>query len=215
MRQPQGFDDGTEHVARLIQSLYGLRQAARVWNKHLHRELTTVAYHQTYSDTAVYVRRSNVGHVVILAIHVDNILSFRDNLDGLKVARAELHKIFKMMEEDPNWVMGFQLIENRHERTIAIDHSQYIEALLRRFNMEQCNPSDIPLNPGKVLSNVDSPTSDKEKAEMNGVPYRELVGGLIWLAVVSKVQLAFAATHLAHFNANPGVTHWRAAKHVL
>ena len=107
MRQPQGFDDGTGRVARLIRSLYGLQQAARVWNKRLHRELTTVAYHQTYSDTAVYVRRSDVGHVVILAIHVDNILSFGDNLNGLKLARAELHKIFEMTEEDPDWVMGF------------------------------------------------------------------------------------------------------------
>ena len=28
IRQPEGFDNGTDHVAQLLQSLYGLKQAA-------------------------------------------------------------------------------------------------------------------------------------------------------------------------------------------
>jgi hypothetical protein len=50
---------------------------------------------------------------------------------------------------------------------------------------------------------------------MRNVPYRELVGALIWLSVVSRPDISFAATHLARFNANPGKTHWNSAKRVL
>jgi hypothetical protein len=45
--------------------------------------------------------------------------------------------------------------------------------------------------------------------------YRELVGALIWLSVVLRLDTSFAATHLARFNANPGETHWHSVKHVL
>jgi hypothetical protein len=215
MRQPQGFDDGSGRVCRLVRSLYGLRQAARCWNKLLHSELTKIGYHQAYSDNAVYVRLSANDDVTILAIHVDNVLSFGNTEAGLKLARNQLHKIFAMKEEDPSWVMGFQLIDNRAQRTISINHRQYIDAILRRFNMHECEPIDTPLDHAIVLSEKDCPATDEERAKMRNVPYRELVGALIWLSIVSRPDISFAATHLARFNANPGKTHWNSAKRVL
>ena len=61
-------------------------------------------------------------HITILAIHIDNIISFRSGKSSLDDTRTELHWIFKMKEEDLNWLMGFKLIENLNEGTIAIDH---------------------------------------------------------------------------------------------
>ena len=55
MRQPEGFNNGTDHVAQLLRSLYGLKQAARCWYKLLHKELLAVEYTQLVSDTAVYI----------------------------------------------------------------------------------------------------------------------------------------------------------------
>jgi Reverse transcriptase (RNA-dependent DNA polymerase) len=62
MRQPQGFDDGSGQVCRLVQSLYGLHQAAHCWNKLLHGELTKIGYHRAYSNNAVYVHLSSYPH---------------------------------------------------------------------------------------------------------------------------------------------------------
>jgi hypothetical protein len=45
MQQPQGFDDRSGRVCRLVRSLYGLCQAACCWNKLLHGDLTKVGYH--------------------------------------------------------------------------------------------------------------------------------------------------------------------------
>ena len=104
MHQPEGYDDGTGHVARLLCSIYGLKQAARVWNKLMHQKLIMVGYDQLTSDTAVYLRNCN-DDITILAIYVDNVMSFGNTKPGLSKSRAELHKLFKMKEEDPNWVM--------------------------------------------------------------------------------------------------------------
>ena len=120
-----------------------------------------------------------------------------------------------MKEEDPNWVMGFKLIENRKEATILIDHSLYINTVLRRFGMDDCNTTHTPLDSGNVLSVHDCPQTDEERSEMCTVPYRELIGTLTWIAVVSRPDISFAATYLMCFNANLGQTHWKAAKHVL
>ena len=213
MRQPGGFEDGTNWVAKLLQSLYGLKQAARVWNKLLHKELVVAGYLQLISDSAVYICKAD--HMTILVIHINNIISFRSGKSSLDDAHAKLHRIFKMKEEDLNWLMGFKLIENRNEGTITIDHSLYIDMILQRFSMENCNPMRTPLDLGTLLSTDDCPTTEDEKAAMMNIPYCELIGALTWITVVSCPDIAFMTTYLTWFNANPGPTHWKAVKHVL
>src|SRR6185312_5104387 len=48
-------------VARLRKSLYGLRQAARVWNNKIHEALLELGFIRTYSDGGIYVYRQQEG----------------------------------------------------------------------------------------------------------------------------------------------------------
>ena len=214
MCQPEGYNNGTGHVARLLCSIYGLKQAAHVWNKLMHQKLITVGYDQLTSDTAVYLCNHN-DDITILTIYIDNVMSFGNTKPGLSKSQAELHKLFEMKEEDPNWVMGFKLIENRKEATVSIDHSLYVNAVLRWFGMDDCNTTCTPLDSGNILSVHDCLQTDEERSEMCTVPYWELVSALMWIAVVSRPDISFVAMYLTCFNANPRQTHWKATKHIL
>lgn len=46
-------------------------------------------------------------------------------------------------------------------------------------------------------------------------PYRELVGGLAWLAFGNRPDIAFASSSLARFGHNPGRVHWETAEQIL
>jgi hypothetical protein len=50
---------------------------------------------------------------------------------------------------------------------------------------------------------------------MTNIPYRELTGGFVWLAMATRPDLVFPACVLSRFNDNPGLPHWNAAKRVL
>ena len=89
--------------------------------------------------------------ITILVIHVNNVLSFGNTSTGLKIAWDQLHKTFTMKEEDCDWVMGFQLVENQTQHTIAINHRQYINTILHHFNMHEWEPIDTPLDHAIVL----------------------------------------------------------------
>ncbi|XP_046145331.1 secreted RxLR effector protein 161-like [Osmia bicornis bicornis] len=59
------------------------------------------------------------------------------------------------------------------------------------------------------------PTTEEERDRMNQVPYRSLIGSLMYLATSTRPDIAHAVSALSQFNDNPGEEHWKAAKRVL
>ena len=66
-----------------------------------------------------------------------------------------------------------------------------------------------------VLSKADCPQDDAEKQEMVQFLYREVLGGITWLSVVTRPDLAYTVSQLGQFSANPGKKHWNALLRVL
>jgi len=59
------------------------------------------------------------------------------------------------------------------------------------------------------------PKTKDEKRKMEKRSYRKLVGGLIYLTNAMRSDVAFAASMLSCFCANPGYEHWLIVKRVL
>ena len=49
---------------------------------------------------------------------------------------------------------------------------------------------------------------------MQDKPYASIVGALMYLAVATRPDIAYAVGALARFNSNPGPAHWTALKHL-
>ena len=50
---------------------------------------------------------------------------------------------------------------------------------------------------------------------MNGIPYSEAIGGVLWPAVVSRPDIAYAVGILLQFIHNPGQLHWEGVKRII
>ena len=65
MRQPEGYEDGTERVCLLIKTLYGLKQAGREWNIEFDTKLRRRGYARLRCDPCVYIWRVNDDFAII------------------------------------------------------------------------------------------------------------------------------------------------------
>jgi len=81
--------------------------------------------------------------------------------------------------------------------------------------MAECAPATIPLPPGLFLSVKDCPTTTEEITEMKNIPFREVLGSIMWLQIATRPDLSFSVNILSRFTHNPGKSHWHALKHVL
>jgi len=61
----------------------------------------------------------------------------------------------------------------------------------------------------------DCPQSEEDKEAMRKVPYASLIGALNYLAVSTRPDIANAVSRCSRYLANPGQTHWTAAKRIL
>lgn len=92
--------------------------------------------------------------------------------------------------------------------SIFVDQLAYAHKVLNKFSMSDCNAVAIPCDPNQVTSNF----NDSEKVEF---PYRQLVGSLMYLAVATRPEIAFAVGNASRFLENPTKAHVTAAKRIL
>ena len=72
--QPEGFVDpkGTNKVRKLQQSIYGLVQASRSWNKHFDSVIKAYGFIQTFGEDCIYKKVSG-SSVAFLILYVDDL----------------------------------------------------------------------------------------------------------------------------------------------
>ena len=215
MKAPDSFNTRKDDVWRLRKSLYGLKQASHVWNKLLDSTLRKLGFDRCSKDTCVYLYRSK-DTFIILAVHVDDMLIVSNSNSKLARMKLALGQHFKVKDlGEVNFLLGIGVVRNRKLGTIELSQQAYIDQLLKRFNLREAKPVTTPLSSGVRLTQADCPTTDEEKTDMANVPYASLVGALMYAAIGTRPDIAFAVGALSRFLSNPGRRHWNEAKRVL
>jgi len=76
MDRPEGFKiKGKENlVCRLRKSLYGLKQALRLWYRKFDSFMEENGFNKTISDHCVFIKKFIDGNFLILLLYVDDVL---------------------------------------------------------------------------------------------------------------------------------------------
>ncbi|XP_046145885.1 secreted RxLR effector protein 161-like [Osmia bicornis bicornis] len=95
-------------------------------------------------------------------------------------------------------------------RGLFLSQRAYREQLLARFQMMDCNSSKSPteVNPAKH-EDVNGETIIKL------IPYRELVGCLMFLMLNTRPDISVAVNYYSRFQSNAKMAHWKGLKRIL
>ena len=218
---PRHDEKGNGLVVKLKKSLYGLRQAAREWNKLLVSFLQSWGFRQSTIDSCMFTYDAPDADVMRIAIWVDDLVISASKAATRARFVKELAATFDIEDGgELQWVLGVRVTRNRRARELTLSQGQYVQDMLARHapQVDMTRKVDTPLAPEQTFSREQCPAEGSaEKAEMatKHTEYMTVIGGLLWLASFTRPDLTYAASLLARFVSNPAAVHFSAMQRVL
>lgn len=223
MKPPKGYEKYNEKGQllywKLLKGLYGLKQAARLWNRTLIAWLRENGWRRSRFDPSLLYCNTSRGFMAI-CIFVDDfeaVAEFEsDWVDFCKRFNEAFPTKGKGEAQALEWSLG-----HRHTNTenhLYIDQTLYIDELVEKY-LEEGPDADKPAMtpmPAEPLTPDDCPEPGSPEAEMMKLkPYRQLVGTLNYAAVCTRPDISYAVSMLSRYFANPGRKHWKAAQQTV
>jgi hypothetical protein len=203
MEQPEGYNDGSQRVCKLLRSLYGLKQSPRCWNKRFKDVLMNLEFQESTADPCLYFRITG-NDKIILVLYVDDGIVAATNRQSINIFLDKLKEEFQITVDTLGCFLNVQ-IERSIDGTIHITQKRYIEDV---FRMDSANPVSTPIEKCEPLGITEESTS-------TSAPYREAVSCLMYLAVATRPDIAFAVAYVSRFLEKPKERHWSAVKRIF
>lgn len=210
LQQPPGYEQShsTQHLScHLKKSLYGLKQSGRNWHQTLTDFLKSENFLPTANDPCVY--KSNDDKAVYILFWVDDILITSKSVESMNIIKQKLSRRFNMDDRgELKWFLGIDF--KCKEGNYQMSQTRYIDEILHRFNMTDCNPAKSPADKSLNLTKA----TEEEHEQAKDFPYRQLVGSFIYLNA-TRPDISWVVSKLSQYLDKPGPAHIAAAKRVL
>ena len=143
----------------------------------------------------------------MVAIHVDDIMYAGTKSLAKEVVEALGDSLPTKNLGEVKFFLGGEFIRDREAGTIEISQESYIRSVLERFNI--IRTSSIP------ASHANDNRSLKKDEGAGDVPFREVVGSLMWIAGQTRPDISNAVRAVARHSQEPNRRHWKGAQKIL
>lgn len=211
MRQPEGFVDRRhpDWVCHLRKTLYGLKQAARAFYKALCISLRKSGLKPLSSDTAVFFGKVNNDDTWVVA-YVDDLLVISSKQSTIDCVKRHLLDVFQLKDLGrATEFVGIAIHRDVDRGIMYLNQRTSIRRFIAKFGMENAKPVSTPMEKDVVTLL----RQDSEPAQ--SVPYREVIGSLMYFATCTRPDIAYAVSTLAQFCEAPTKTHWVMVKRIM
>ena len=219
---PEGYTPKDKHgrpmLIKLKRALYGAKQSGRLWQEALRKALSELGFTPSQADPCLLYLDTPKG-IIRLGCYVDDLV-FSASTEHIKNwFVTEFQKRFSTTPcTDLSWFLGIA-VDQLPDGKVTICQSKYITDTADKFlpnwrsiNIRRKSPY---IGTAADFNKMEGAKTDEERATMEGIPYMQLIGSLLWIAVMSRPDVSYALSVLCMFMSNPSMRAYEAAQHVL
>ncbi|MCH80563.1 retrovirus-related Pol polyprotein from transposon TNT 1-94 [Trifolium medium] len=207
MNIPNGVESTKPgQVCKLLKSIYGLKQASRMWYEKLTSLLLQEGYTQSTSNYSLFTLANDKDFTALL-VYVDDIILAGTSLVEFDRIKYILNDKFKIKDLGSlKYFLGLEVAQSREG--INISQRKYCLDLLKDSGFLGSKPATTPLDPAIKLHH------DEGKLYEDISQYRRLIGKLLYLTN-TRPDISYATQQLSQFLHKPTVTHYNVACRVI
>ena len=145
LRPPLGFHDNPKVIWCLQHTLYGLKQALKVWYDRLHKMFESLGFTHSNADHSLFYEDKG-SDLLIIAVYVDDKLIFSKNLDTIKCLKTQLSEHFEITDlGEAHWILGMEVLCNQPQGTITLSQCCYVKTIIDCFSLKDGQSVSTPL----------------------------------------------------------------------
>ncbi|CAI7853838.1 unnamed protein product [Closterium sp. NIES-54] len=195
---PHGSHGEPNQVCQLQKSLYGIKQAPRLWQQYLHARLTRIGFKQLPHDQGMYRLTKNDDYILLI-VYVDDLLYIGSN-DGITTwFEGELQRDLTLtVSSIVTQYLGLNIREEKD--AIYLSAEKHADTIAKRFTL---TPSAIT-TPYRYTAGNDKGGLLKPAGIRD---YQKKLGCLLFAAVTCRPDLSYSASQLATYLKKPEAEH--------
>jgi len=195
---------------RIRKSLYGLKQAARVWYLLLSGFFESIGFRALPTDPSIMINKANG---VVIGIHVDDMVLTGGNEDAIADVKRKLQAKFEIKDlGEARKIVGIRVTRDLMKGTASIDQTEYATEIVKDFLFEDGKPYSTPMDPQTIRSLHESP--GRELTDEEETAYIRLLGKLQYLCN-TRPDIVLAVSRLGSFTQSACHNHWKALIRVV
>ncbi|CAI7829913.1 unnamed protein product [Closterium sp. NIES-53] len=197
---PHGSHGEPNQVRQLLKSLYGIKQAPRLWQQYLHARLTRIGFRQLPHDQGMY-RLTKGDDYILLIVYVDDLLYIGSTDNVTTWFEGELQKDLTLtVSSTVTQYLGLNIQEE--ENAIYLNAAKYADTIAKRFSLM---PTTISTPYRYTAGNNKDGSAPLKSADIRN--YQRKLGCLLFAAVTCRPDLSYSASQLATYLKRPEGEH--------
>ena len=138
-------DEKKQICVKIIKSIYGLKQAAKIFNEKLNNQLESVGFKRLANDVCLYLITREMDNYYLI-VHIDDIIITGRDDKIIKILFNQISTRFKRTTEGKEFIRYLGIdIDNKNEY-IKFNQSKYIKEIMDEyFGKIEIKKSYIPM----------------------------------------------------------------------
>ncbi|KAL7297752.1 hypothetical protein TKK_0008787 [Trichogramma kaykai] len=226
MEIPDGLEierSDRSKVCKLQRTIYGLKTSPKIWNQRFTVEVKKLGLEKDLHEPCLFTWRKE-GKVALLVLYVDDIILASNCKQRLQEIKETLCNTFEMKDlGEPSRYLGMEITRDRENRVMKLTQVEYTNKVLERFRMDESKAQNTPMVTRQVktreIKSKAPPTESKQiestKTNIEKIPYREAIGSLMFLATVTRPDIAYAVNYLSRKQVSLSEDDWKEVKRIF
>ncbi|CAI7750206.1 unnamed protein product [Closterium sp. NIES-54] len=197
---PQGSHGEPNQVCQLQKSLYGIKQAPRLWQEYLYARLTRIGFRQLPHDQGMY-RLTKGTDYILLIVYVDDLLYIGSTNNATTWFEGELQKDLTLtVSSTVTQYLNLNIQEDKY--AIYLNAAKYADTIAKRFAL---TPTTISTPYRYTAGNNKEGSAPLKSAGIRD--YQRKLGCLLFAVVTCRPDLSYSVSQLATYLKKPEVEH--------
>ena len=206
IRLPADAEDDRGTILRCEKAIYGLRDSSAAFCRYLGEQVQSFRHNgfrfrQHNMEQCLYVYEDDQGNRMYFCHYVDDLAIATTCPKLREELLAHINKTWKITDEGVlQRFIGINFWRSDNRSSWHMSLAPYIDKMAKRFHIDPAARSDVPIDPGFVLtpSDLEEPPTPEMISE-----FRSLIGSIGFAATSVRFDIAYAVSVLSRHLARP------------